>query len=710
MPNTAASFEPGSTITLCKVMFDAAYSDVVDWPSQANLESYFSSLSSSSVEFVDSTYMPVGSPVVVDLPYSVAYAYNYCYVTNPPQLTSEPEAKTYYYFITSCRYNNPASVTLTLQLDVWTTYRFDVTFGYGYLEQGHLAQANSASLQDGIIPTALRSYLTVPEGIDTGSEFVTVKEDMYSLQAGPNDETATPDSVVIISTADLSTSFGTISNPNLTTASGGVSGGLYNGCNVYVTDRAGFVFFLNAIKQYSWVAQCIVSITALPYLIVQRLNLIDSDFNGSDPDWMFKTMASTIDSKIQVSEDGIDIAGVSGNGWYGYDVSDLRKLWTYPYSVIEVTTWDGSSVFLKPELLNDNENPLMAIFCSVPPFARVGFYVSKYARGAGPDTATVKAANGAASFNFVIPTGDFLDSSVWISEFPQFSIVNNNYMVYMASTANRRAYSYQSAEWSLASASRSQVTAYDNAMETISTNAENTRVGIENDAANRNIENVTRSIDIAAGAVGDIASLNIGGAIGGVVSGVNNLIGQNMQFANNQALANTVLANTTTLATDTANRNNQLAQYVNQGNYRNAIASIDAGISDAALTPPSTIGQMGGEGFRYAIGLLFGCTVRYKRIPPNALARVAQYFRRFGYQVHRYVQVPQGRLNVCQYFSYYKFSEIHITAANANETEKDAIRGIFMKGVTLWEDARQIGTIDVMANKVRTARISNYYM
>ena len=211
---------------------------------------------------------------------------------------------------------------------------------------------------------------------------------------------------------------------------------------------------------------------------------------------------------------------------------------------------------------------------------------------------------------------------------------------------------------------------------------------------------------VMGGPVG--VALGVGNALTGALSGLNNLIGSNAQFANSQNLAYDVLMSNVNLQTEMLNRNNQLSEYVNQGNYRNAIAGIDAGIADAALTPPSTVGQMGGEGFRYSIGLLFGCTVRYKRIPPNALARVAQYFRRFGYQVHRYVQVP-SRLNVCQYFSYYKFSEINITSANANETEKDAIRGIFMRGVTVWESASNIGSVDVMANKVRTARISNYY-
>ena len=56
------------------------------------------------------------------------------------------------------------------------------------------------------------------------------------------------------------------------------------------------------------------------------------------------------------------------------------------------------------------------------------------------------------------------------------------------------------------------------------------------------------------------------------------------------------------------------------------------------------------------------------------------------------------------------FEAIDALGKMTNETEKDAIRGIFMKGVTLWEDARQIGTVDVMANKVRNNRISNYYM
>lgn len=715
MPNTPRTWDPGSTVTLCSVPWDASYQNVVDWQSQSVIDAYFASLVSTSIVLDDSAYMPVGAPIVVDVPYSVAYAYNYCYVSNPPQLGIEPDTvKTYYYFITECRYNNPATVTLTLQLDVWTTYKVGATFGYGFLDSGHIAMANSPALPAVNKAIALRRYCDVPEGVAVGSEMFTFYEQTVSLQTDDNDAVQ-PDSVLIVCTADLTKDFGTMDSPKLNTASGGFTGGIYNGCDVYVIDRSGFTAFLTAIQSFSWVAQCIVSITTIPYQVIDSFAANDVDFNGSTPTFKFQKMGAPTAHRI--STNGyVSIDTIEGNGWVRNDISDIRKLWTYPYTVIEIVTWDGNSLFLKPQCLYNDDTDLFAYACVVPPFARIGIYPNYYGRESNQANVTLKYANSSGAGQIQIPVGDFLDSAVWISDFPQFSIVNNNYITYMASTANTRAYQYSSAEWTNESANISLKNTYDNALDSLANTQANTQMQLETEQSNKNIDTTLdvlgNAVGLASGVIGNTVNLNPGGimqSVAGAALNVANTMGDLQKFANTQNLAYATLANNMQLGQGIADRNYVLSSYINQGNYKNAIQSIEAGVRDAALKPPSSVGLTGGNGFRYANGLLFNFTVRYKRISPDAQLRCAQYFRRFGYQVHRYIQVPQV-LNVCAKFSYYKFSEIYITNADANETEKDAIRGIMCHGVTVWGTPADIGTTDVFANTVDQNKVRTYYL
>lgn len=714
MPNTPNTFEPDSTITLCNVPWDASYQNVIDFTENTR-NVYFNSLVSDKVTLSDSCYMPVGFPIVVDVPYSVAYQYNYCYVTNPPQLENEPNTMTYYYFIVGCRYNNPATVTLTLQLDVWTTYYPYTTFGSAFVERGHVAQANTnahPAYDSGFVTNALAKYMTVPEGIDVGSEFVTYYEENISLQTDANG-IAQPDSIVIISTADMTSSFGTVTNPTLTTATGGISGGLYNGCDVYVTDRAGFAQFLNSIKNYSWVSQCIVSITCVPYQIINLYTLNSVDFNGSEPSFNWYKLGAVSGTVYEDLDTTIDIGRVAVGGYPINTISDLRKLWTYPYSVIEITSFDGNSLFLKPQLLYADSTTLRLLACAVSPFARVGMFPVYYGRSFGSIGATfsVAYADGIGSGTRQYPYGDFLDACAWIQNFPQFSIVNNNYISYMASNANTRQYAYDSAEWTLASSNMANMTGYENTLATISNQSANAQLDIQaqNDRFNRE---VSRDIvNFATDSLASMASNPIGGIVGAVTGGIslaNNTIANRDIMRINQGLAMNQLNNTLGMEYGIANKNLELSNYIANGNYQNAIQGIEAGYADAALIPPSSVANVGGDGFRYGIGMLFNFTIRYKRISDDALMRCAQYFRRFGYRINRYMMIPQY-MNFCMLFSYWKCQEIYIESAKANETERDAIRGIMCRGTSIWGNPANIGTTDIMNNTVREERMGAYY-
>ena len=148
-----------------------------------------------------------------------------------------------------------------------------------------------------------------------------------------------------------------------------------------------------------------------------------------------------------------------------------------------------------------------------------------------------------------------------------------------------------------------------------------------------------------------------------------------------------------------ADSNLALANGVNRGDYQNAIAGINATVQDAALTPPSTVGQAGGEGFNWKNGLV-GITVTYKTLAGASKATVADYFRRYGYAVQRFLPLGSVRHMLCMSkFAYWKCKESNITCGKANETEREAMRGVIEKGVTLWESPSDIGNTALTDNQ-----------
>ena len=150
-----------------------------------------------------------------------------------------------------------------------------------------------------------------------------------------------------------------------------------------------------------------------------------------------------------------------------------------------------------------------------------------------------------------------------------------------------------------------------------------------------------------------------------------------------------------------AGANKDLAKRAAQGDYQNAVAAIDATVLDAALTPPSTIGQMGGNGFYWQNGL-FCVTIRWKTICGAALAAVGDYFRRYGYAVRRWLPLGTPAHMLCMSkFAYWRVLESEITCAWANESERETMRGIVEKGVTLWDAPESIGNTDLADNAAR---------
>lgn len=694
---TPYSWPTDSKATLCRVPWDFNYRNVVDWQDQQHKDSYFSSLESDSCELGSMTYLKPNDPIFVDVPFSKAYSYNYIVVENPKlPVPGEVEPRKLYYFVTAVGYVAPNTTSIAVQLDVWTTYGDTAEFGRCFVERGHVGIAAEMSKPT---PTAdklgparsqvYRRYLTAAEGLDIGNEYLIGDVDAFSV-ADYDHAWA----VVIMSTTDLLADWGTLSNPSITTADGQVTDGLIGGCNVYSLSATDFRQFMKNIRNYPWVAKGIISVTAFPKALLTDGPSVEKDgvtlyFLGTTPDKGFYREIDDVWGRLSKS--------------IPYRYRNLHKLLCYPYSVIELNAYNGSPVLLKPELLNTDTLRLRNISCAVPGHIKIGFYPWAYdSERLVPNEyglPVVSATMDDPTVNLPV-SGNSLDSCVWLQEMPKFSLVNDNYLNYLASTTHTREWQYNTAGWQQAKSNASAQLSYDQAQQQIATNRANWNASTQGLLGN------------VAGNLGNLVmsgadALGIGGAVSGAADFANGVLGtvsgsigatgwDNMQDIVNNLTGLTALNNTQAMQGNIASQNLDLAQWAAQGDYENSIAKIEATVQDAALTAPSVIGQAGGSGFSMSNGL-FVVQTRFKTIDQNHMHIIGEYWLRYGYAVREFM-VPPADLCCMEHFTYWKMLETSVECALADETTKETIRGIFEKGVTVWKSADEITTWDLSDN------------
>lgn len=693
-PNT---WPVGTEVTLMQVPWDANYRDIVIWDDVQQRNTYLDAqaLSGTGWRSKRFSYCRPNDPISVPVPYSAAYKYNYVVVQNPMQpVDGEEQPLKLCYFILSTDYVAPGTTQLTLQLDVIQTYQFGVCLGNMFVERGHMGVSN-AVFKNGVQNLQgqyLRKYLNVPEGLDVGDSYVMANHEWYPLTDASTFDIG---KIIIISSADLAADPGTVDSPNLNVADGQNADGIPSGCNVYSMTLSTFKAVLNAMKEKSWVAQCIQSVSTFPARLLSAGTDVQL-FGNSGITMQFLGETDTLELPLKTYATTGNIYQQLSNGVPdGYH--DLYKAYTYPYSVIELTAYNGNSVFVKPELVYGNTLALTVIGCAVAPFARIGVFPTNYGQafeGGQPVNYNQYTWHGfdGSDHTGVIPSGDFLDSCLWLADFPQFSIVNSNYITYLASTAHTRAYQYESAGWQNAKSNAASDLAYTQAMNQTALNE-----------ANRYDQGPIGAPQIANYA---------GQAMGAIESGLNRLTGQPAVSSNEVTLAgaanylaqrqtgNLAFNATQDLSRQVAGQNLDYAKYAARGDYANQIAAINATVQDAALQAPSTVGQMGGQGFMWKNGLV-GFAVNYKTAGGAAMRTVCDFWARYGYKIQRFYNFGNAKmtaLKIMNHFSYWKVSETYITCAKANEAEKDAIRGVLEKGVTVWGKPSEIGNIAPSVN------------
>jgi hypothetical protein len=682
-------------IDLVSVNWNNDYKDVVNWQTQAQIDAYLDSLAPTSIRLERMSYLRPGEPFAINLPFNVANQFNYVRVKNPVQpIPGNDKVKYFYYFINEVKYQAANTTMLQLQLDVWTTYKFAMKLGNCYVERGHIGIANTNRMQN-----YGRDYLTTPEGMDTGGEYVigwNADKKIIRDRAG-----VTEYNVLVASTVDLIKDAGTVAAPKMNTAPGSNMQGLPSGVTYYAwVTGPNFAGWLLNNADKPWLTQGIISVSIVPP-IDQYIDL-QSEWPTDPLDPMPVKAGDQLDVSFNMLADWRNNVNIFNNG-IPEKYLKLDKFKTFPYMAIELTTWQGTPVLIKPESWRSKDAVIKIRANFVPPAQRLIAYPQNY-----------NANTDSVSYH---DYGEYLDLAAIISGFPQALIVNNSGIAYMANNKNQIAFSYQNADWSQQRALGSAQASYDVQSGAINAMSQLTQIGINAASAqtantNQNIAHqqaVNGLAGIAGGAVGG-APMGGAGAAAGAGGGLIQAIAGNATTLM-QMDANTRSTGISNAAAAQANRtqvgqagyardtNNDLARWAARGDYANSVAAIQAKVQDAKMLQPTTSGQVGGDAFNI-VNDSYEIKLRWKWLDANHMRMIGDYWLRFGYAINRFIQFPDDYL-VMTKFTYWKLSEAYIVAANIPETFKQAFRGIFEKGVTVWADPKDIGVIDIGTNEIK---------
>lgn len=718
MTVTYEYWPPNTSFQLCNVPWDSSYRDIVKFDSTSARDAYFASLDSQSMTITKATMARYGIPVLLEIPFNEAQQWNYIVVNNDYSFDSP---RKWYYFVQSVNYVNARVSQFNIMLDVWTTFQFDVKLGNCFVERGHIGVANENQMND-----YGRDYLDILEGLDTGSQGMIVSDEVQGIypkssQTDPGHIDFNDYGIIVMSSTDLSADPGTVDNPKLKTAQGSYPSWIISGACTYYFDRGlDFITVIGAGSEHPWVTEGIQAIWMVPRS--------DSYKDGSQPCQLFG------DSKY-----GVTFWNLTGSGDFEktfMSVANFRdrfrdslpdnckkfqKFLTYPYSWIELTMQNGTSIVLKPQYIDDTGIVVMEYCWVGAPNPRAAFFVKNYGgHGSGHEDLNV-ALN-------------------W-TDWPRLSIVNNAGIAYLASNAHSIAYAYKSADWAqqktmmgvnnaYAQASAStgyaaQQTALSNRNRSALNDVTSQQLTVQNGIAQKQqntdylikqVNGVTSSVLGMAGGVASGNAVAAGGAlISGAVGLVTNDIANSQQTATrNATLANNLSTNaartaqTNSYSTSSTNLSNQqtmqfadmnreLSTAVASGDYANTVAGIDAKVQDAALNEPTVSGASGGDAFLTAIGKL-DVHIRFKRLPMAALMNIASFWARYGYYVQRFITPPTSLMCMSK-FTYWKMHELYVRSAKCPEEFRLTIKGIFEKGVTVWKSPGDIGNVDYFDNE-----------
>lgn len=375
------------------------YSNEIDFNNDGEQRDWFM----SKVSFMRNDYRFLRKESAIDVNLNVETLYNIDYVM---YRNNNFNGRMIYCFVTNIEYIADETTRVYVEVDAWQTFQFDISFGKSFIVRQH-----ENEFRNNVVSSHNVLFENLwPEGLDYGNDYITVHT-MTHFWSGFQ--------ILIASSVDLELNYGDIENPQLHTSKGGVIDGVPSALDYYIVESGSKLqSLLNEISDKPWVGQCLQSLTIVPNELGAMGTPVTTPGGVSIkkiPDG-FKSPANPNSSSL-----------TKVLNYFGEFEHD--KLYSYPYSFIELSSWNGQNFIIRPEALPMTPSPQLNI-------ARVNFVgtnprLSYFVRDYNGDYDNGFEING-----YDLGSGEVLSAGVTYGNFPQFPIMIDNYLLYQANNAN----------------------------------------------------------------------------------------------------------------------------------------------------------------------------------------------------------------------------------------------------------------------------------
>ncbi len=236
--------------------------------------------------------------------------------------------KWFYAFITRLEMKAASTTFVYYEIDVMQTWMFDIKPIQAYIQRKHFG-----------IETKGQIFMA-EEDIGTGESYITTRSEMVSY----SDDSSTV--ILITSTVDLSKDGGSFDDPQLTGASGGVVHNLPTGCNYYLIGQqygCTVYEFFNALETYPWLSQGIIGATIIPEFMLTDVPIDNVTLAGE----------SLTIGWISDNSNPVNTSVFAKNIFTDFPDVAKQKLLMYPYSYVEISLFNGSTLIIKPQYTNN---------------------------------------------------------------------------------------------------------------------------------------------------------------------------------------------------------------------------------------------------------------------------------------------------------------------------------------------------------------------
>ena len=302
---------PQSDLVLLKCPLEVDQLNQLTFSNATAQYNYFNGLTKYAVN--DFTYQRKDGTVRFPAQIDTIRTYNYCMYRNDAYSN-----KWFYAFITEMRYANDGVTEIELKTDPWQTWCFDINFKRSFVEREHVSNDTIGAH-------------TIDEGLSTGEPILNSSVDVIFAKAD-NDYQR-----IVAQVTTLPEIQGDLSSEYKTRIYNGVS----QGC--YFVVLTGYDSLLKFCKWYdsNTKKDAIVAMFMVPYSMVSNATLKTAG-SGSDSFTLGFLPASYTAKQFNINNVSYS---ATLNGYTPVN----RKLYTFPYSYLNVTNNAGTSAIFRYE-------------------------------------------------------------------------------------------------------------------------------------------------------------------------------------------------------------------------------------------------------------------------------------------------------------------------------------------------------------------------